>query len=57
MVEKQNFLYIFDYGDEWRFNIEVYEMKNEGNEECSPTIIESKGERPQQYPDYDEDED
>ena len=32
-------------------------MKNEGNEECSPAIIESKGERPKQYPDYDEDED
>ncbi|WP_298841260.1 IS1096 element passenger TnpR family protein [Clostridium sp.] len=54
LIEKQNFLYIFDYGDVWKFNIEVYEMKNGENEECNPRIIESKGERPQQYPDYDE---
>lgn len=54
LIEKQNFIYIFDYGDGWRFNIEVFEIKNEENEECNPKIIESKGERPQQYPDYDD---
>ncbi|MBU3201722.1 plasmid pRiA4b ORF-3 family protein [Clostridium estertheticum] len=32
LSEKQNSLYIFDYGDRWQFNIEVFEMKNEGND-------------------------
>ena len=54
LIEKQNFLYLFDYGDEWKFNIEVFEMKNEGNEKSKAKVIESKGERPQQYPDYDD---
>ncbi|MCB2353004.1 plasmid pRiA4b ORF-3 family protein [Clostridium estertheticum] len=54
LIEKQNFLYIFDYGDVWKFNIEVFEVKDEEGDEYNPKVIENKGERPQQYPDYDD---
>ncbi|HJJ36051.1 MAG TPA: hypothetical protein O0X27_02615 [Methanocorpusculum sp.] len=48
------FLYIFDYGDEWRFRCRVMKILDEDTD--FPTVILSKGEPPIQYPDY-EDED
>jgi len=54
LIEKESFLYIFDYGDEWLFNIEVLIIKKEVIEEFQGKIIESKGELPQQYPDDDD---
>jgi hypothetical protein len=54
LIEKQRFLYIFDYGDDWRFNIEVFEIQNDDIEEFQGKIIESKGEPPKQYPHYDD---
>ncbi|HEY8892588.1 MAG TPA: plasmid pRiA4b ORF-3 family protein [Clostridium sp.] len=53
LIEKQSFLYIFDFGDEWRFNIEVIGVQNEDIKNFQGKIIEIKGESPQQYP-YDE---
>jgi len=52
---KQRFLYLFDYGDEWQFEVEFIE---EGTSEGRhyPRIIDLKGESPQQYADYDEEE-
>jgi len=52
---KQKFLYLFDYGDEWRFEVEFLK---EGSSEKTlyPRIIDSRGEAPQQYPDYEEEE-
>ncbi|MGL4610338.1 MAG: IS1096 element passenger TnpR family protein [Trueperaceae bacterium] len=48
-------LYLFDYGDEWRFIVECkkIEASDGGN---YPRVLESKGEAPEQYPDYDEDD-
>lgn len=57
LIEKQKFLYIFDYGYDWRFNIEVFEIQNDDVEEFQGKIIESKGEAPKQYPHYDEEDD
>jgi hypothetical protein len=45
---------LFDYGDEWRVEIEVKEIRDAG-EESDPRILESIGEAPPQYP-PDEDE-
>lgn len=52
LIEKQNFLYIFDYANAWKFNIEVIKIENEDNKEFKSKIIEIKGKPPQQYPDY-----
>ncbi len=54
--EGQRMLYLFDYGDEWLFNI-LLEKIDEGKESNgSPEIIESEGEAPEQYPDYEDEE-
>jgi hypothetical protein len=52
---KQKFLYLFDYGDEWQFEVEFLK---EGSSEKAlyPRIIDSRGEAPQQYQDWDEEE-
>lgn len=48
------FLYLFDFGDEWHFEITVLAIKE--NELAPATIIESIGENPQQYPDWEDEE-
>lgn len=52
---KQRFLYLFDYGDEWHFEVEFLK---EGTAERAdyPRIIDSKGEAPEQYIDDEEEE-
>lgn len=56
LSEKQKFLYIFDFGDEWRFSCNVLHVTDEKCDE--PEIVKSVGEAPEQYPDFDdEDED
>ena len=53
----QNFLYLFDYGDEWRFNVRLHAINENGDPEAEyPKIVESVGTAPQQYPDWEEEE-
>jgi hypothetical protein len=47
----QQFVYLFDFGDMWTFKIQVIDFIE--NEETVPMIIDSKGESPQQYPDWE----
>lgn len=54
----QSFMYLFDYGDEWRFQVKVDKVGGEielGVE--YPRIVQSVGEAPPQYPDWDEEDD
>ncbi len=44
------FLYIFDFGDEWRFSIKFLRKIDEPCDD--PEIIKSVGEAPEQYSDY-----
>jgi len=46
--EGQEFLYIFDYGTEWRFKIRMEEYISEVEIE-EPMITDAKGESPEQY--------
>ena len=52
---KQRFLYLFDYGDEWRFDVEFV---GEGTPETAdyPRLVDARGEAPAQYT-CDDDED
>lgn len=50
----QQFLFIFDFGDEWRFRCKVLKIIDEDTK--TPEIVRSKGEAPQQYPDHDSDD-
>lgn len=49
---KDKFLYIYDYGDLWRFSITVFKELETTVEK--PTVVQIKGEAPKQYPDFDE---
>lgn len=50
----QAFKFLFDYGDEWRFQCKVLRVLDEDTPE--PLIIRAVGEAPEQYPCYDEDD-
>lgn len=51
----KEFLYLFDYGDEWRFKVKVSKINDNASEaESYPRIVESKGTPPKQYPDWDD---
>ncbi len=49
----QNILYLFDYGDMWRFRVELEELRIEGVKPQKPKIIEKKGKSPEQYAEHE----
>ena len=48
---KQKFKFIFDFGDEWRFECQVLREIEAEDEEAY--IVREVGTPPEQYPDYD----
>lgn len=48
------FKYLFDFGDEWRFQCKVLRELDEQID--IPCVIRTVGESPEQYPDWDEEE-
>ncbi|MFA5820373.1 MAG: plasmid pRiA4b ORF-3 family protein [Bacteroidales bacterium] len=56
MYSGQKILYFFDYGDSWEFAVQLLKI-NEGElPPEKPEIIEIKGDAPEQYGHFDEDE-
>ncbi|MCX6641222.1 MAG: hypothetical protein NTW14_12225 [bacterium] len=51
----KNMLFLFDYGDEWRFQVELQNIQAAKRGARYPQIIESVGEAPSQYDYEDED--
>jgi hypothetical protein len=47
--------FVFDYGDEWHFPVKLIETGTKAAKARYPRVIASKGEPPQQYPDFAED--
>ena len=47
------FMYLFDYGDDWRFNVRVHGVNLNAPEDEYPKLVESVGESPPQYPDWE----
>jgi len=57
---KQRFLYLFDFGDQHEFDVQLIETDPEPPREHFPRVVEQHGKMPPQYPDWDdesEDED
>ncbi|OQB23430.1 MAG: Plasmid pRiA4b ORF-3-like protein [Firmicutes bacterium ADurb.Bin182] len=53
----KKFVYVFDFGDDWRFHCRVLQILDEQTDE--PEVIRTKGEPPDQFSfddDWDEDE-
>ena len=45
---RQRFIYLFDFGDEWRFDVELIELRDEPHK-GKPRVLEAKGKSPEQY--------
>jgi len=53
----KTFLYLFDYGDEWRFKVKVEAVNNKADPNAAyPRLVEAVGEAPAQYADWEEEE-
>ena len=54
-VAGKKFKYLFDFGDNWIFQCKVLKVLDEKT--GKPEVVRSKGEAPEQYPVWDEDDD
>jgi hypothetical protein len=54
---KHSMMFLFDYGDEWRFRVRLEGKGKKAAKARYPRIVASQGEAPPQYPDPDEAED
>jgi hypothetical protein len=50
-------LFLFDYGDGWRFTVELVKLGEKIPGARYPRMIGTSGDAPEQYPDMDDDED
>jgi hypothetical protein len=54
---KKEFLFLFDYGDEWEFGVKLLDAKGKLTAKAEyPRLTASRGEAPPQYPPWDEDD-
>ena len=49
------FLYLFDYGDEWEFKVDVEEINSDKPLPLTPRIVGKRGEAPDQYKQLEDD--
>ena len=49
-------LFLFDYGDEWRFKVEVIGLGEKVPKARYPKVLATVGKAPPQYPDLEEEE-
>ena len=49
LVVNQQILYLFDFGDEWCFDVKLVEIQKDKPLLSEPKILESKGKAPEQY--------
>ena len=49
-------LFLFDYGDEWRFKVEVMGLGEKVPKARYPKVLATVGKAPPQYPDLEEEE-
>ena len=47
--------FLFDYGDDWRFAIQLIATGKRYKGKVYPVVLASVGEAPEQYPDWDDD--
>jgi hypothetical protein len=48
-------LFMFDYGDDWRFTVEVIGLGQKATKSRYPKVLKKVGKAPEQYGDWDED--
>ena len=50
----KRFMYLYDYGYEWRFDVRLEEILNSPTPPSEAAVIEVYGDAPSQYPDWDD---
>jgi hypothetical protein len=50
LAVNQSFIYHFDFGDDWRFGVQLLEIKTDEPLLKKPKILEEHGKAPEQYP-------
>ena len=50
LFRSQKIFYLFDFGDEWWFDIKLLKIDKESPLPLQPVVIGSEGESPEQYP-------
>jgi len=53
---KKNMLFLFDYGDNWHFSVELIDIKRAPGNAKNPKIVKKVGKVPMQYPPLKEDD-
>lgn len=53
LTVNQAFIYHFDFGDDWRFDVQLLEIKTGEPLLLNPKILETHGEAPKQYPEVE----
>jgi Plasmid pRiA4b ORF-3-like protein len=54
---KKEFLFLFDYGDEWHFGVKLVRTGQVERGARYPRVVASQGQAPPQYPDVDDEDD
>ena len=54
---RKEFLFLFDYGDEWHFGVKLVRTGQDEPGARYPRVVASQGQAPPQYPDLDDEED
>ena len=55
---KKEFLFLFDYGDEWHFGVKLRRLTEQVEPGAQyPRVVARQGDAPSQYPDFEDDED
>ena len=49
-------LFLFDYGDEWHFIVQLKGIESSGEDAKHPLVVKSVGEAPSQYGEMDEED-
>jgi hypothetical protein len=57
LAEKEVFHYLFDFGDDWWHRIRVESVTEVPGKGQYVNLVKAVGKAPDQYPDYDEDDD
>lgn len=52
----QSLTYLFDFGDNWEFNVQLERIEADNFDINEPTILACNGEAPEQYPSWDEED-
>ncbi len=53
LIVNQQFLYLFDFGDEWHFDVRLVEIQTDKPILPRPEILQRKGKAPEQYGYYE----